>query len=66
VPRPWVGRSLRDLELPRRHGITVIAVRDRRDGVLTQSPDPARPFAADNTVLVAGEDEALERVARLA
>jgi trk/ktr system potassium uptake protein len=65
VPRPWIGRSLRDLELPRRHGITVIAVRDRRDGALTQSPDPGRPLAAANTVLLAGENEALGRVARL-
>lgn len=66
VPPRWVGRSLRDLELPRRYGITVIAVRDRRDGALTQGPDPGRPFDESNTVLLAGEGEALERVARLA
>lgn len=66
VPRRWVGRSLRDLDLPRRYGITVIAVRDRCDGALTQSPDPRRPFEESNTVLMAGRDEALARVAQLA
>jgi trk system potassium uptake protein TrkA len=65
VPKRWVGRSLRELELPRRYGITVIAVREHRDGPLTQAPDPRARLAAPNTVLVAGHEEALERAARL-
>lgn len=65
VPQRWVGRSLRDLELPRRYGITVIAVRDREGGALSQSPDPKEPLQESSTVLLAGDDEALARVARL-
>ena len=64
VPDPWVGKSLRDLELPRRFRISVIAVHDVLTDDITPVPDPDAPLKESDTLLVAGRDEHLARVAR--
>ena len=65
VPESWVGRSLRDIELPRRYNVSVIAIRDYLTGEVTPVPDPDAPLKDSEALLVAGRDEALERVARV-
>lgn len=44
VPRPFAGRTLLELELPRRYGVTVIAIRrqDLEDVVVPSPDDPLR------------------------
>jgi trk system potassium uptake protein TrkA len=65
VPSSWVGRSLRDLGLPRRHGISVVAVHDVLVDAIHPVPDPDAPLKESDTLLVAGRDEDLARAARL-
>ena len=65
VPESWVGRSLRDIELPRKYNVSVIAIRDYLSGEVTPVPDPDTPLKGSEALLVAGRDEALERVARV-
>jgi trk system potassium uptake protein TrkA len=62
VPDRWVGRSLRDLELPRRYRLAVIAVHDVLADEYKAIPDPDAPLKESDTILVAGEDEALKRL----
>lgn len=65
VPNPWNLRTLRDLQLRKNYNISVIAVHD----VLTDQiapPDPDAPLKESDTLLVAGRDEDLGRLARLA
>lgn len=65
VPQKWIGRSLLDLQLPRRYGISVVAVRDMlRDEILPVN-DPSRCLTESDTLLVAGRDEDLERAAKV-
>ena len=42
VPGQWVGKSLRELELPRRYNIAVIAVHDVLSGADHSDPEPGR------------------------
>lgn len=63
VPDEWVGRSLRELELPRRYNVSVVAVHDFLSGGITPIPDPDAPLKQSDTLLVAGADEHLEKVA---
>lgn len=62
VPDDWVGHSLRELALPRRYRIHVLAVHDMlRDSILPV-PDPDAPLKESDTVLVAGAQDVLRRL----
>ncbi|CAN5485329.1 MAG: cation:proton antiporter [Acidobacteria bacterium] len=58
----WAGRSLADLQLPKRFGVTVVAV-TRGDHTMA-APDPQRPLAAADRLVLAGTPELLDRVRR--
>ncbi|HUG40349.1 MAG TPA: TrkA family potassium uptake protein [Longimicrobiales bacterium] len=62
VPDEWVGRSLRELELPRRYRISVLAVHDVLNDQISPVPDPDAPLKESDTILVAGRDADLQRV----
>jgi trk system potassium uptake protein TrkA len=64
VPEAWVGRSLRELALPRTFGVAVIAVHDVLAGEFRPIPDPDAPLKESDTLLVAGLDTSLARFAR--
>jgi trk system potassium uptake protein TrkA len=65
VPDAWVGRTLRDLKLPRTYRISVIAVHDVLTGDIKPVPDPDAVLKESDTLLVAGKDEELAKCARL-
>lgn len=65
VPDRWVGRTLRELELPRRYGVSVIAVRDYLTDSMVPIPDPDAPLKESDTLFLAGRVENLERVVRV-
>lgn len=65
VPDGWVGQSLRQLELPRRYRISVIAVHDVLTDDMMPVPDPDAPLKESDTLLIAGKDEHLAKVARV-
>ncbi len=63
VPEAWVGHTLRDLQLPGRHGISVVAVHDVLMDEIHSVPDPDAPLKESDTLLVAGKDENLAKAA---
>jgi trk system potassium uptake protein TrkA len=65
LPERWIGRSLRELELPRRYGVSVIAVRNFLTGETSPIPNPDAPLLDSDALLVAGRDADLERLAAL-
>ena len=56
----WPGRSLADLDLPARFGVTVLAV--ARDLEQLAAPDPQRPLSEQDRLVLAGTPEDLRRV----
>lgn len=65
VPDRWSGQSLRQLHLPGRYGVSVVAVRDVLMDTIVSVPDPDAPLKESDTLLVAGRDQDLERLARV-
>jgi trk system potassium uptake protein TrkA len=65
VPQDWVGRSLRDLQLPRKHGISVVAVHDVLMDAIYPVPDPDALLKDSDALLVAGSDKSLAKAAAL-
>jgi len=63
VPDEWVGRSLRELELPRRFGISVVTVHDVLTDEMVSVPDPDAPLKDSDTLIIAGRNEQLARIA---
>jgi len=63
VPEGWIGKTLRDLELPRKHGVSVVAVHDMLLGTIQAAPDPDAVLKESDTLLVAGADENLAQAA---
>jgi trk system potassium uptake protein TrkA len=50
VPEAFVGKTLIELELPRKHGITVVALQRGSDTVPT--PDPRSPLRRNDMLVV--------------
>jgi trk system potassium uptake protein TrkA len=65
VPESWLGMSLRELELPRRYRISVVALHDVLRDEMIPVPDPDSPLKESDTLLVSGRDEDLARTARI-
>ncbi len=63
VPESWIGHTLRELALPRRHRISVIAVHDVLRDEMIPVPAPDAKLKDSDTLLVAGLDEDLARAA---
>jgi trk system potassium uptake protein TrkA len=63
VRADWVGKSLRELELRRQYSITVIALHDILNDQIVATPDPDVVLKGSETLLVAGKDEDLAKVA---
>lgn len=64
TPSDWVGKSLIELSVRRRYGITVLAVSDPESGEMNISPDPSRPFTGDETVAILGENKAIDKITK--
>lgn len=57
IPDDWLGRSLRELALPRRYGIQLVAIYDVLSGDLDVVPDPDEPLKDSDVAIVVGADE---------
>jgi CIC family chloride channel protein len=62
APAHWVGRSLREIDCRRRFGVAVLAVHaaERRDPAY-ELPDPDRPLARGDALVLAGTADGLRR-----
>lgn len=65
VPQKWIGRTLRDLQLPRRYRISVVAVHDMLRDEMSPVPDPETRLTESDTLLVAGKDADLAKAAKV-
>jgi len=64
VPDQWYRKTLRELRLRHHYSISVIAVHDVLTDEITAA-DPDAPLKESDTLLVAGRDEDLARVAAM-
>jgi trk system potassium uptake protein TrkA len=59
VPEEWVGKSLSELHLARKSGVTVLAVKPR--GEAGTIPDASTVFGEGDVIVVGGTKEKLDR-----
>ena len=63
VPRSWEGKTLRELQLPSRYRVSVVAVHDVLTDEMMPVPDPDRPLRDTDTLILTGNEERLAHVA---
>lgn len=59
VPKQWIGKTLRELELPRKHKVFVVAIHDVLTDTIIPAPDPDQHLKDSDTMLVAGPEAQL-------
>jgi len=64
VPDAWVGKTLIELGVRNKYGVTVIAVKKADSGEMDISPDANRPFLADDSVSLMGANGQLDKIFR--
>lgn len=64
TPKPWVGKSLMELDVRKKFGVTVAGLR-KADGDLTVFVDAAYQLNADDELLLVGNNDDLARVQQL-
>jgi trk system potassium uptake protein len=65
VPVSWEGKTLRTLALPSRYNVTAVAAHDVLEDSMHLPPDPDALLKDSTTLLLAGKEEDLARVAGL-
>lgn len=62
IPDAWLGKSLRELALPTKHHINVVALYDVLTDQLNPVPDPDTPLKDSDLAIVVGRDDTIARV----
>lgn len=60
-PRSFLGRTLADLQLPRRHGVTVVAIR-RAGAAAVLMPEPHTSIEPDDVLVVVAREGAVSEL----
>lgn len=69
VPKPWVGQSMAQLDIRKKHGLHIVAVKRPDANAPTGSRitiiPPDEPLAADDVLIVMGQDEHIKAMGEL-
>ena len=59
IPKEWLGKSVKDLDIRRRYNINIIGV--KKNGKLDVTIDPDAVLTEDETLLIIGEYSAVHK-----
>ena len=62
VPDSWIGKSLAELLIRSKYGVTVLAVKKGGSGAMNISPDVKHPFEENDSVSLMGSNAQLEKI----
>jgi CIC family chloride channel protein len=65
IPASWVGKTLHEIDLRRRSGMTVISIKSAYEHLGAKAPDPERPLLVGDVLVVLGSIEASQALDRL-
>ncbi len=59
LPKDWIGKSIREIDIRKRFGINIMAL--KKDGEMDLTPSPEDVFEENQTLLVLGEHKAIQK-----
>ena len=63
VPRDWVGKTIAEIDIRKRYGVNIMAVKENGRMNLTVTPETG--LTGSKTMLVLGERRAIQRCFRM-
>lgn len=63
VPKRWVGKSIKELNVRQRFGVNVIATLDRKNN-FAMFTDPDRQFTEEETLIITGPNAGIDKIAK--
>ena len=63
VPKIWIGKSIIDLAIRNRYNISIIAT--KKNDKVKPIPNPEHIFTEDETLIIMGDNEYVEKVTKL-
>ncbi len=64
IPKNWVGFNMIQLDIRKKYGINVIAVRDSQTGKIDISFSPDKPFGKQDIIILIGSNKAIEKISK--
>jgi len=64
MPSSWVGKTLIELDVRKKFGINIVAVKDPDSGFIDVSPNPAAPLAEGRLLVVIGSNEDINKLTK--
>ena len=61
-PSAWIGHTILDKQVRRRHNVTILAVKDSRTGLISASPEPDYVFSREDWLIVLGTASDVEKL----
>jgi len=66
LPKKWALHTLAELDLRRKHGVTVVAVKKKtEDDIINMSPNPDYKFMEDDILVLIGRKEDIDEISHL-
>lgn len=65
MPKAWVGKSAAELNVRQRYGVSIVALRSAK-GELSVTIDPNIPFKPNDTIVVIGPKENMDKISQVA
>ena len=62
VPESWVGKDLRDINMRVRYGVTVVAIRNKKDEEINISPKADSKIKEGDIMIVIGNNNDLKKL----
>lgn len=64
MPSSWVGKTLIELDVRKKYGINIVAVKDPDSGFIDVSPNPSVPFDSGRLLVVIGANEDIKKLTK--
>ena len=64
LPESWVGKSLIELDVRRKYGINVVAVKNIKTDIIQVTLNPNTPFKEDDVIVVIGSNDDVQKLTK--
>lgn len=64
VPKNWIGKNLRDINMRAKFGVTVVAIRSKNDERINISPKADNEIKEGDIMIVIGDNDELKKLER--